>query len=163
MTVTEMIDVMTAHAEGYEIESRRKDQQGRWDLARHPTWNFYWFDYRKKVRPSMTPTEINKVVLAFKAGKLIEFQTVDGNDRWEITARPVWDFLRCRYRVHKTIVLSGIMTPTQISKVTQAYEAGKSIESRPKYSAIWTPCPEPVWDFPNHHYRVAPKTRKKSK
>ena len=47
-----------------------------------------------------TPEEIIEVVTAFKEGKRIESIILRREDTWDLCGpEPLWDFLRCRYRV----------------------------------------------------------------
>jgi len=54
MTNQEMAEVLLAHADGAEIEMKRREggrkQVGGWKRATSPIWNFASFDYRVSTR-----------------------------------------------------------------------------------------------------------------
>ena len=51
MTPQEIIDVVTAFANGKEIECRRQNKSEMWFPVLDPEWNFEVYEYRVKPKP----------------------------------------------------------------------------------------------------------------
>lgn len=50
-----------------------------------------------------------------------------------------------------------MMTPDEIIAVLQAFKARKKIQWREAGGSVWMKCAfDPIWDFSNHEYRIAP-------
>ena len=48
-------------------------------------------------------------------------------------------------------------------EVLQAYQSGKKIEFLSNMEGTWSPCSDPLFNFGNTRYRIAPEPKKKVK
>ena len=54
--------------------------------------------------------------------------------------------------------MNNINTPQEIIEVVTAFTQKRAIEYRKRtvYDEIWVPCSNPVWNFQEYEYRIAP-------
>lgn len=55
MTEQEMIEIISAHMQGKDIECRPVDSHDKWYIVKNPSWDFYTYEYRVKSEPSYRP------------------------------------------------------------------------------------------------------------
>ena len=108
-TTEEKINIMEAHLARQAIEVRfvvppPAPHQNAWHETPFPLWDWDKFEYRMRVRQSITPLSLHaklKVMIASEDGATIERDVATPHEigQWAVDASPTWNWQKYTYRI----------------------------------------------------------------